>query len=487
MRTSNLIAGVATAALAFVSCSDETGSLGTTLSPKGDSIKVETKTFSVATRSILADSVITRNANGYIGRIKDPETGAYVTNDFMAQFHGLENDIFPEMAAIVSTDSEGKPIADSCEIRLVSDSQYGDKNSLMSLTAYEMSKPAEEGQHYYSDFDPIELGMVRLGEGIVKNKVYSIGRREYNDVTTSSDTYNDNIRIILDEPYTDKNGNEYNNYGTYIMRQYISHPEYFKSIYNFVHNVCPGFYFKTDGGLGIMTRLYAASINVFFRYNVGDTISNVYQPFFSTEEALQITHVNNDREAIRRLADDPTCTYLKTPAGIFTELTLPIDSITEGHASDSITSAKIVLTRINSSKQREYNLPIPQNLLVLEKDSLDSFFKKKKVADSRTSAVVNYSSSNNTYNLNNLSAIITHLRDAKSRGTAANPNWEKEHPNWNKLLLVPVSVTKTTTTTSSTITKITHDMALSSTRLVGGSANTHDPVKITIIYSKFGK
>ena len=56
-------------------------------------------------------------------------------------------------------------------------------------------------------------------------------------------------------------------------------------------------------------------------------------------------------------------------------------------------------------------------------------------------------------------------------------------PNWNKVILVPV--TKTTNTSSGEVTKIAHNMALTSTRLVGGTENPREPVKISVIYSKF--
>ena len=45
------------------------------------------------------------------------------------------------------------------------------------------------------------------------------------------------------------------------------------------------------------------------------------------------------------LREDNTCTYLKTPAGIFTEVTLPVDEISTSHSTDSLLTAKIVFQR----------------------------------------------------------------------------------------------------------------------------------------------
>ena len=61
-------------------------------------------------------------------------------------------------------------------------------------------------------------------------------------------------------------------------------------------------------------------------------------------------------------------------------------------------------------------------------------------------------------------------------------NRNRKSENWNKVVLVPVTIS---TNSSSVITKVSCDMSLASTRLVGGSQNPHAPVRISVIYSKF--
>ena len=59
--------------------------------------------------------------------------------------------------------------------------------------------------------------------------------------------------------------------------------------------------------------------------------------------------------------------------------------------------------------------------------------------------------------------------------------------DWNKVVLVPVTPGYSSTSSGGTasIIKLTHDMSLTSTRLVGGRNNPHEPIKISVIYSKF--
>ena len=80
--------------------------------------------------------------------------------------------------------------------------------------------------------------------------------------------------------------------------------------------------------------------------------------------------------------------------------------------------------------------------------------------------------------------LIRQMADAKKAGLSKNPNWLEEHPNWNKVVLIPVTLT---VNSLSAIVRVSHDMSLTSTRLVGGSQNPYDPIKISVIYSKFAE
>lgn len=466
--------------ITIASCDDTTDSIGNSLTDNMDMLKVTTDTFNVATRSIVADSVLSRSTTGYLGKIRDIETGNYITGDFMAQFSTLENYKLPEKDSIVSL-QDGEVIADSCSIRLFYTDYYGDSLATMNITAYEMNEPMKEGVKYYSNFDPIAEGLIR-NDGMKVNKTYTLTDLSISDEDRADESsYTPNIKINLNKPYTDKNGVTYNNYGTYIMRMYYEDPDRFKNSYNFIHEVCPGFYFKTNDGIGSMAYITVSQLNIYFRY-LNDSTYVGTTSFSATEEVLQTTNISNDKQNIADLANDNTCTYLKTPAGIFTEITLPVDEITENHSNDTINTAKISLTRINNNTHDEYSLSAPSTLLMIPKDSLYTFFENGDNVDYKKSFIATYSSSTNQYTFNNISGMITYMADIKKKGLAENSNWLNEHPDWNRVVVIPVSVT---TNSSSQIVKIVHDMSLTSTKLVSGSENPYEPIKINVIYSKF--
>ena len=166
------------------------------------------------------------------------------------------------------------------------------------------------------------------------------------------------------------------------------------------------------------------------------------------------------------MLNDNTCTYLKTPAGIFTELTLPIDDILRGHENDTINSAKIVLPRINNETQSDYAFTAPTTLLMIPRDSLYTFFEHNQLVNNRSSfTATNSVSTLNTYTFNNISQLINIM------------NANRSSENWNKVVIIPVYLDASG--------KVTHQMDLTSTRLVGGSENPYDPLKIVVIYGQF--
>lgn len=481
------------AALTFVACDDNTDTIGQSLISNLDNLDVSTDTFTVSTRSILADSVLSRNTIGYLGTVRDPETGTYVKSDFMTQFHTLENYQFPAADRIVSRDN-GEIVADSCELILFYDTFYGDSLTPMRISVNEMSVPMKEANNYYSNFDPMKEGLVRK-DGIALNKVYTLSDRTKTDAERKSSSYSKHIEVKLDQPYTDKNGKKYSNYGSYVMQKYYEDPTFFKNSIRFINNVVPGFYIQSTGGMGSMAYIYNSQLNVHFRYTEADTATVGMASFAGTEEVLLASNVTNDKERLQQLADDNSCTYLKTPAGIFTEVTLPVNEIYSGHDNDSINSAKIYFTRINDYTESNFNFPYPQTLLMVPKDSLYSFFAKSEITNNRTTYLATYSSTNNRYTFNNISSLIKEMRQKQQKGTAS--------ADWNKVVLVPVTTTYSSTSSSNSysyyyyyygysntssnnvLTKIVHDMSLGGTRLVGGSQSLHGQPMISVVYSKF--
>lgn len=459
------------AALMLTACDDTTDNVGISLTNSLDNLQISTDTFMVSTRSIAADSVLSRSTLGYLGKIRDPETGGYITGNFMTQFHIQENYQFPD-ADKMANKEDGMIVADSCELRLYYDKFYGDSLAPMKLTAYEMSKPMSEANTYYSNFDPMRNGYVNAN-GLQVDKVYTLTDQQVSEKIRWDKSYTKNIKIKLNQPYTDKDGNRYKNYGTYILNQYYQHHGYFKNSMTFAQHVVPGFYFKHVSGLGAMAYIFRTQLNVYFSFIDKGKPHTGTASFYGTEEVLQTSTMENDRKTINELVSDEKNTYLKSPAGIFTEITIPVEEIYKGHEKDSINAAKIQLKRINDKVKTKFALDIPKTVLLIQKDSLYSFFEHKRVADYKTSFLATYDRANNSYTFNNIGSVIKVMKLKKNAG--------KLSKDWNKLVVIPVTTSYYTINQTQILTKVAHDMSLAGTKLVGGS----NKQTLSVIYSHF--
>lgn len=473
-------------ALLFVTaCDDNTADLG--INAESDEISNSITTYDVTTRSHKMDAVVANSTISYLGSITDPETGSDITADFAAQFYTFEDYKFPAKELMLG-EVDGMPTrgiiqCDSCEVRLYFDDFYGDDNNPMKLEVYELSndKLLEETETYYTDIDLTQF----LPEDAKPIASRMFTPKDYNvdDTNLSGTKYNSNIRIMLPQSL-----------GQRIMEKYYQNPDNFSDSYHFIRNVFPGLYFKITGGQGTMLAVYVGTLNIFYRYADEDetksTPNNGLTRLAATPEVIQSTHFTN--ENVDQLVEDATCTYLKTPAGICTEMTLPIDEIFAGqHANDSISLATITLTRYNKP-QDKYQLGTPGTLLMVRKQDMQTFFTEHRVTDNRTCYTTTFASNYNTYTFANICRLISYCKyekdDALKRineerrqeglEEMTEAEWMEEHPDWNRVVLIPVI---TSTNTSGAQVSVTHDLSLNSIRLVGGDTK----IKMQVVYSKF--
>ena len=439
-------------AFLLTSCDDDTASIG--VIPDADVITSTSESFTFTTRTVPVDAVIANSANCYLGQVEDPETGATVKAEFMAQFHTSEDYTLPEASTIVKNE-QGELQADSVDVRLYYNSYFGDDTNPMTLAVYELDKDnlLREDVTYYSDINFADY--VAPGAQPLAVKTFTPSNYALTESERTSTTYYNNVRVRL--PIS---------FGTRLLRAAMDHPEFFVDSWHFIHNVLPGFYFQLRGGTGTMLKLDVSALNVHFRYVHKDSTYNAVARFSATPEVIQNA-------------------YLKSPAALATEVTLPVDEIFAGHEQDSVSRARIILTRFNATSDRA--LGVPSNLLMVRKADMSSFFAKRSVADGITTYTSVFEEAYNTYTFPNISRLLATLFHEKQRGMAAegltSEQWNAAHPDWNRVVLLPVAVTTTTNQQTGITTQVSvnHDFSLNSIRLVGGT----QPQQMQVIYSRY--
>ncbi len=443
--------------LSLTSCDDTTDTLGIDMMPTVDFLNQQGTTYDVVTESYeVGDAVLSRSNMYYLGRFTDPETGAIVKSDFLAQYYCTEGFAFP--------DSVKDYQVTSVDIRLYIADYVGDSLANFKLSVYPLTKDLDPEADYYTNIDPT-LYYNEQAEPIA-TKWFSISDRTIPDSVRWSSDYEKSIRISMPQEV-----------GQAIYDEYKKNPKTFSNTESWVKSGLvgsKGFYFKLEGGDGAMAYIDVSQFNIHFTYYdetyAKDTIGVVQ--FASTEEVIQATRIENS--GLEELMANKDVTYLKSPAGIFTLATLPTSQIS---ATDTINSASITFHRYNDLTSSTFKLGIPKYLLMVRLDDyLNGFFEKYQLADNVTSYLAEFQSNTNTYEFSNIAKLLSTILNEKKQGRAT--------ANADKVLLIPVEPTYVTYSGSKVLVKLVHDFSLTSTKLVGGA---NDRVKLNIIYSSYKK
>ena len=447
-----------TASILFISCDDNTSTLGMEMVPASDLITKTYKAYDVKTSSFaVGDSVLSRTSTFYFGQYTDPITNSTVKSDFLSQFnypfYGIDENISNDTVL-------------NSYVTLYVDEFVGDSLAPLHLEVYELDSLLDPNTDFYTNIDPSKF--IKEGAKPIGSTVFTASNRT---ITDSARYANRNNALRISIPIDKEVGKN-------ILEGFKKDPtlaEQSKWLKSGLRG-SKGFYFKLCGGDGAMLYFSSSLFSVVYKYHntVTDQDSTSALLFEGSEEVIQASRFTTSN--IQELVKDESCTYLKCPAGIFTLAELPIDSIS---INDTINSASIKFTRYNDDAETsnkvdsEYRLGMPKNVLMVRYDDyVNGFFESYKLADNTTSYIAKFSEKANSYEFSNISRLISTMLQEKKNGTASE--------NYNKVLIIPITTNASSTTES--VSKIGHDFSMKSARLVGGKDGG---VKIELVYSRF--
>lgn len=451
-------------------CTSESGTIGI-ISDEED-VTSEYKEFGATTSTEVIGDVRNSSGSCYLGCIEDPETGDTIRASFATQFHTFEDFKFPEHRLMFpqdGTDHSGDLVScDSVEVRIFFESYKGDGNNPMKLEVYQLdpTKVIREDTTYFTNTDLMEQ-FVQSGAQPIVTKTFVPLDYTLEDSELNSSTHTHSIRIPMPKSL-----------GSDIMNAYYADPANFSSSYTFIRKVFPGLYFHMRSGMGTMINAAVTTFNIYFTYyNTKDKkMANGFCRFSATPEVMQCSQITRNITVADMETAYPGCTFLKTPAGLCTEVTLPIDEIAAGHEADSISRASIDFTAYNAREDATTKMSAPSRVLMVRKQDARAFFSEHKVTDSQTSFTTIFGTASNSYTFNNIGPLISRCIKEKRDGEAGE--------DWNKVLLIPVTVSTATDSNGSNVeVSVNHEMSLCSTRLEQGTAEK--PIPLRVVYSKF--
>ena len=543
---------IALLAIAFWGCDDNTAGLGLGMFPGSDrDINGQLKTYPVTTSSVPAGRIYAKTNIGYVGKFTDSQFGTYQAG-FLSTlncpegltFPGLYNNTaFGNNNKITNTmvekasdditlihkndDNTGEVIGNihTVELYLWYNNYFGDSLTACRLSVYELEKELEKAEnkdYYYTDINPDEF---YKENDILGSKAYTAVDLSVKDSIRNLSTYVPSVHLTFEKNIAERVGGN-------ILRKFreaqeqgikFDNEEFFKAF--------KGIYVKSNFGDGTVLYVDQVQMNVVYKCYAIDSIKGTphlthdgkdstyyaYRVFNSTREVIQANQLDNDNKIDELIKNDKSCTYLKTPAGIFTEAVLPISKINEELSGDTLNAVKLTFSNYNqSSNSSNFGMSAPANVMLIREKEKDRFFAKNLLSDGVSSFLTSHSTSTNQYTFNNITGLINACvndrkaaeRDINEKGKVEytvydtkkgidEPKstnditiWE-EDTKWDKVVLIPVLVTYDSSNnnnyygTSSNIIGIQHDLRPGYVKLKGGEEG--GALNLEVVYTSFTK
>lgn len=472
-------------AATLYSCDDTTTGVGEFVAD-ADEITASAQTFEATTKTLKytdlnPNGVFSRTSSAYLGKFTDPDFGTYTT-DFITQINCTEGFEFPDRLVSIDTTT----------LELSYASFFGDSLAPMKVRVDVLKEAIDDtGENlglYYTSYNPEDFYNA-TGLPLAEQE-YAVRDNSWTDAEIdsikSANGYYPPLVINLDKKATWNIGNEQKNgtFSQYLKAKYDENKNNFKDAYSFIHNVLPGFYVHNTGGEGSILYIGDIWLRMKVSYYITgsegqDSLVYTSIPFAATNEVFMSTRLNNSEDALNKLAGEKEHTYLKTPAGLCTEVKLPLQEMYDALGTDTLNSVSMAFTKYknvsDNSASSPYKMGTPQNLLLIRKNEVKDFFEQRKNYDSKTTFLGTYSSTTNSYSFSQVNRLISQIfSDMRTKEEPAQ-GWDE----YNTMVLIPV---KTETDSQGNTIGLSHDLEVNSAKLIGGEEG--EKIKMEVIYTK---
>ena len=473
------------AVLFLISCDDNTSGLGGSLTPQDDVITVKDDSCFAVSRTIPAvDSLTIMSSVCCLGRYTEQNSGATFESGYLTQIgcmenlyladsvYGIGDHVFPEW--FVNKVAGQKPYY--ANIKLYYKYFFGSPENSIKIEIFPLDRMMDSQMRYYPDIDPDQF--CDTGSKPLASITVSGNNMQNPDSIRSLSGYYPSITVPLPDSIAG-----------FILESYFdpSTRHYFADATSFMNNVLKGFYVRCTQGDGTILFVDRTVLEVNFKFigtdkNDEPTVESLMAEFSGNSEVIQANcfrWTGLDAEI-----NDNTSTWIRSPFGVLTEITLPIDDM---RSNEYVLNSAMLRLSTSVTPSATYKPSVPSYLLLIRKDRTREFFSKNSLTDNTESYVASYSSKYGTYTYENIAAMVEKIYNDRSEWLEENGKtlqnggleaYEQAYPDWNKVLLIPVTPILDS---RNAVLNYTLDISLHQVKLIGGDT----PIKIKTIRSRF--
>ncbi|HOI27500.1 MAG TPA: DUF4270 family protein [Paludibacteraceae bacterium] len=473
-------------ALLLASCKDD-GQVGSLIQPEEDLLHVYSNMVNVSSSSVLVDSTLSKSSYFFLGEYTDPVFGS-TKMEFISQIDSrvdglklptttivgssslytgisetLLQDLDSKFGKITAIESPTDMKVDSAFFHMqYADDFFGDSTTLQAVKVYALNKTLDDSKKYYttakvSDFCNKDTLLGSLSYQIQKSRTL--------DIPVSLSYINRLVNIY-------KSGSK--------IQTQAQFNDVFKGVY-VSHSFNGGGVVKVNvAGFSIF---YTFEAKLRTTYNGKDTLVNTADIKNKNGEHFRVlaSHVFlSANKSVKRIdlvshvgltpyhssIDDSedTYTYTYTPAGVYTEVEIPfkvmVDSVKHYAAETNkvmFNSARLKVWTQNLGWKTDMDKKPNSEMLLINKDSIISFFDQNKTPDGITSFFALYDSTTASYSFDMTKAVQMRLSGLSSIS--------------DKMVIVPVSREVTESDYSYNVYSYNQELWITATQLYGSNSS----------------
>lgn len=420
MRTKIFLLSAIFGLIYLVGCDDAIDKIGMGIQPDGDKVIVFDDSLDITGETIKDPVLYAKSIYGLLGNFYDEDYGE-LTAGYICQFFPTEGFGTQANMDSIIKDMNGIPRIDSIQLKILYATYVGDSLSPMEVSVYQVNKPLP--QNYYTNVDPAEYCDMNV---VLGKQAYTARDLTISDSLNLANISNNNYKMVsvtLPRELGQRFFDEYTkaNHGAYAS------PEAMIKFF-------PGLYVKSTFGSGCMLNVEKTGIYIYYTREYENNDSTSLSPTSTrvqasvidvTKEVIQLNQYTGSNEEKLLNPENTENMYLKTPAGIFAQVTIPMAEIKEKIGNRKFSNVRLSIPVEPKDNDWEYALPFPgmgnastialsrSKLLLIEADSatIKTFFEEKKYADGKTSFYTTFDKATYSYTFDNISNIVQNAID----------------------------------------------------------------------------
>ncbi len=461
-------------AVALTACEDDSLSSGASVLPDSDGIVVNVDTFSMGSALRMADYIYSSPDSFLLGEC-DNRFGT-IHADILAQFACPVSFVLPENAAV-----------DSICVYLYYNTWFGDGNTPLQLSIYQMDK----GTFRYSSPYPNNLNLADYctldpaTHILDRDRIITAASPTDSLYSSSTESYIPYIRFKTTDAFAQ----------SFFENADFSSQDKFNEQFK-------GLYITSSFGSATVLHVAQMTMTMFYHFsyekNGKDTVVNDTKAFYANKEVRQVNRIeysNSRIDEIEPIAD--SVNFIVSPANVYTRLSIPMAEMSThikaelGNRRPYVNQAKIAVEVLNvytgatDDKTVEDWAQPANNMLLIKESALSRFFDKRELPTDTCAILATLTAGvdtlgNLTYSYEyDLSTLLTQqLREEQAVDTL-------------QMVLVPVTLETSSSSTggyygstSTSISSVRQQQTISATT-IRSAQNKDNPMRLDVIYCGF--